>query len=108
MPQESVLIGERYRIERQEGDDGSIEMTVPAYIDLDGVQVIFEVFHGLKDPLFSKTNTPSGGIVVSGQTIVIELLAADTEGFPGTHNSRVRIIRQAGKTTIGRGVLVIV
>jgi hypothetical protein len=107
MAQESVLITEKFRITRPEGDDGCIVMTIPDYFDLTDVTVLFEVFTNLSDPLFIKSSAVGSGISINGQTIVIELLSMDTEGFRGNHNARVRLLRPTGKTTIGKGVLII-
>ena len=98
------VIKKEFEIVRQEGDDASIEFTVPAEISLTNATCKFQVKDQTGKLLISKTST--SGIIKDGQSITVVLEPIDTTWHSGLHRWELEITDEDsyGIKTIGKGV----
>ena len=95
---------------RQAGDDCDIKVTIPALFPLSSDCVVrFGVVESVTTPkvIFIKTNL-NNTLFVDGQAITIPLLACETINKYGDFQWELDVTIGNVKTTIGRGVLVLI
>ncbi len=98
-------------ITRQEGDTGSIVITVPDIISLADFTVIkFHVFRSGSTIISKELGDSSGTLNVAGQVITINLEPDDTKGYKGTNRWELEISGNPDNEviTIGKGDLIII
>lgn len=98
------VVKKEFEIVRQEGDDASVQFTVPAEIPLTTATCKFQVKDQNGKLLITKT--ASNGIVIDGQSITVTLLPADTTWHSGMHRWELEVTDEDsyGTKTIGKGV----
>jgi hypothetical protein len=80
----------------QEGNVADIELDMDASFPMTGVDVTFEVRDSGNRLVIRKTSSAGGGIVITGQNIVISIDAADTKRRSGKYNYEIDFINADG------------
>lgn len=101
----SYLVSVKKKIERKEGDDNIVVITVSNMLTLTGKTILFQVRSNNDELIIEKTN--SSGITRVGQVLTIALAPGDTKGKSGIYNWELQISTSTLPTTIGEGVFII-
>lgn len=103
----TYLIKREIQIARQEGDTADVVVVVPDVIDMGNYQARFVVKDSSRRAVIDKKSV-DGVLTVTGQTITIPLLVADTKGKAGKHRWELQLTNATEVITIGRGAFVII
>lgn len=103
----TFLIKREITITRQEGDTADVVIVVPEVINMANYDARFSVKDSNGRTVFDK-KSENAELTISGQTITIPLLIADTKRKAGKHRWELQITNATEVITIGRGVFVIV
>ena len=103
----TYLIKREITITRQEGDTADVVIVVPEVINMENYNARFAVKDNIGKTVFEK-NSENSEMTITGQTITIPLLVADTKKKAGKHRWELQISNETEVITIGRGVFVIV
>jgi uncharacterized protein YjbK len=102
---QSYIITAEIEIERQEGDTGSIVLTVPAVLDPSDYTITFSVKERKGTTIFTKTDTDW---IRASQQITCYLAAVDTKGYAGNHEWELQFTSSTEIITVGRGCFKII
>jgi hypothetical protein len=102
---QSYIITQEIEIVRQEGDTGSIVMTVPAVLNPANYTITFKVMTRGGSLIFSKTDTDW---IRAGQQITTYLKATDTKTYKGQHKWELQFTSSTEVITVGRGCFSII
>ena len=97
---QSYIITAEIEITRQEGDTGSIVMTVPAVLNPANYTITFTVKERKGTTIFTKGNTDW---IRASQQITCYLAAVDTKGYAGNHEWELQFTSLTEVITVGRG-----
>lgn len=103
MPTQSYSAADLGTITRKQGDGGLIDLTIPVIFSLVGKIVRAQIRNDLGELLHQWVQPTT--ITVSGQQILIDLLAADFVGIDGTHRLEIQAEYTGGPTTLAFGQL---
>ena len=103
----TYLIKREITITRQEGDTADVVIVVPEVINMENYNARFAVKDNIGKTVFEKKSENSE-MTITGQTITIPLLVADTKKKAGKHRWELQITNENEVITIGRGFFVIV
>ena len=103
----TFLIKREITITRQEGDTADVVIVVPDVINMTNYQARFSAKDSNGRTVFDK-KSENAELTISGQTITVPLLIADTKRKAGKHRWELQITNENEVITIGRGVFVIV
>ncbi len=102
----TYLIKREISITRQEGDTAEVTIIVPEVINMQNYNARFTVKNNSRRSLIDK-KSQDGDIIITGQTITVPLLVADTKGKSGKHSWELEISSTNDVFTIGRGIFMI-
>ncbi len=97
----SYIVKQEILIERQEGDTGSIVLTVPDIISMVDAEIKFGVFTQGGEEIFLKE---TADVTVVDQTITVPLVIDDNAGKKGTHVWELTVLPPGSqRITVGKG-----
>jgi hypothetical protein len=94
----SYLLDSEVDFTRMEGDDSDVEITISNDLNITGSSCKFEIQNRDKEVLITKESANPGEIIITGQTIKVILVPADTDGKSGTHRYEFKLLTADGKT----------
>jgi len=102
---QSYIITQEIEIVRQEGDTGSIIMTVPSVLNPANYTITFKVKERKGAVIFEKADAAWTKV---GQQITCYLAAVDTKGYKGNHEWELQFSSLTEVITVGRGCFKII